>query len=70
MTDEQRPAASGPEIEHLMAEGRTFPPDPAFSAAANAGPDLYRRAAEDDEGFWARTGTSQAALAWSPSVGR
>ncbi len=53
MTDEQRPAAGGPEIEHLMAEGRTFPPDPAFRAAANAGPDLYARAEEDSEAFWA-----------------
>ena len=53
MTDEQRPAAGGPEIEHLMAEGRTFPPDPAFRAAANAGPDLYARAEQDPEAFWA-----------------
>jgi acetyl-CoA synthetase len=53
VTDEQRPVAGGPEIEHLMAEGRTFPPDPAFRAAANAGPDLYARAEEDPEAFWA-----------------
>ena len=53
MTDEQRPAAGGPEIEHLMAEGRTFPPDPAFRAAANAGPDIYARAEADPEAFWA-----------------
>jgi acetyl-CoA synthetase len=51
--DEQRPAAGGPEIEHLMAGGRTFPPDAAFRAAANAGPDIYARAAEDPEAFWA-----------------
>jgi len=53
VTDEQRPAAGGPEIEHLMAEGRTFPPDPAFRAAANAGPDIYARAEADPEAFWA-----------------
>ncbi len=51
MTDQ--PAASGPEIENLMAEARTFPPDPAFSAQANAGPDLYHTADEDYERFWA-----------------
>ncbi|HEY7735236.1 MAG TPA: acetate--CoA ligase [Candidatus Limnocylindrales bacterium] len=49
MSVEQRPA-----IEALMAERRTFPPDPAFSAQANATADLYRRAEQDFEGFWAQ----------------
>ena len=62
VTDEQRPAGGGPEIEHLMAEGRTFPPDPAFRAAANAGPDLYARAEEDPEAFWADLARREAAL--------
>jgi acetyl-CoA synthetase len=53
VTDELRPVAGVPEIEHLMAEERTFPPDPAFSAQANAGPDLYRTAEADYETFWA-----------------
>jgi acetyl-CoA synthetase len=46
---DQRPA-----IEALMAERRTFPPDPAFSALANAQRDLYDEAERDFEGFWAR----------------
>jgi acetyl-CoA synthetase len=53
VTDQQRPVSAGPEIENLMAEGRTFPPDPAFAAQANAGPDLYARADADFEAFWA-----------------
>jgi acetyl-CoA synthetase len=43
-----------PEIENLMSEGRTFAPDPAFSARANAGPGLYAEAEADFEGFWAK----------------
>jgi acetyl-CoA synthetase len=43
-----------PEIEALMAERRTFPPDPAFSAQANAKQSLYDEAERDFEGFWAR----------------
>jgi acetyl-CoA synthetase len=42
-----------PEIEALMAERRTFPPDPAFASQANATAALYEEAA-DLEGFWAR----------------
>ncbi len=53
MSDEQRPAAGGPEIENLMAEGRSFPPSPEFMAQANAGPDLYVTAEEDYQTFWA-----------------
>ena len=30
------------EIENLLAESRTFPPDPAFSAQANVQPSIYR----------------------------
>jgi acetyl-CoA synthetase len=43
-----------PEIEALMAERRTFPPDPAFAAQANAQRSLYDEAERDFEGFWAR----------------
>ncbi len=49
MSVEQRP-----EIEALFAERRTFPPDPAFSAQANAQADLYDEAERDFEAFWAR----------------
>src|SRR5438093_197856 len=41
-------------IENLFDERRTFPPDPAFVAQANAKPDLYEVAERDFEGFWAR----------------
>ena len=41
-----------PEIENLLAEGRTFPPDPAFAAAANAQPSLYEEAERDPVAFW------------------
>ncbi len=50
MTVEPTPS---PEIENLLAEDRTFPPDPAFTAQANATADVYERAAADPEGFWA-----------------
>jgi len=43
-----------PEIEALMAERRTFPPDPAFTAQANATAALYEEAAQDLEAFWAK----------------
>ena len=42
------------EIENLMSELRTFPPDPAFSAQANAQPALYEEAARDPLEMWAR----------------
>lgn len=42
-----------PEIEALLQEHRTFPPDPAFSAQALVrDPGIYERAAADPEGFW------------------
>ncbi len=43
-----------PEIEALMAEGAAFPPDPAFTARANATAALYDEAQRDPEAFWAR----------------
>jgi acetyl-CoA synthetase len=43
-----------PEIEALYGEGRAFPPDPSFTAQANATADLYEQAERDPEGFWAR----------------
>jgi acetyl-CoA synthetase len=52
VTDEMQ-VAGGPEIEGLLLEERTFPPDPLFSQQANAAADLYDRAASDPEAFWA-----------------
>ena len=51
-----------PEIEALMAENRTFPPDPGFAARANAQPSLYAEAEQDFEGFWARLARQR--LSW------
>ena len=48
------PSPASPEIENLLAETRTFPPDPAFTAQANATADLYAEAEADFEAFWAR----------------
>ena len=47
-------APSQPAIENLLAERRTFPPDPAFTAQANAKASLYEEADRDFEAFWAR----------------
>ena len=44
-----------PEIENLLAERRTFPPDPAFAAQANAKASLYDEASLD-QFVWARVG--------------
>ncbi len=54
MTVEQPLASSQPEIENLLREARTFPPDPAFTAQANATADLYLEAETDFEAFWAK----------------
>ncbi|MEA2674206.1 MAG: acetyl-CoA synthetase [Chloroflexota bacterium] len=45
---------ANPEIENLLHEQRTFPPDPAFTEQANAQADLYLEAETDFEAFWAR----------------
>jgi acetyl-CoA synthetase len=42
------------EIENLLTEDRTFPPDPAFVAQANATADLYAEAQADPEAYWTR----------------
>ena len=44
---------SNEALENLLHEDRSFPPDPAFSAAANGQPELYAAADADHEGFWA-----------------
>src|SRR4051794_11190095 len=53
---------AGPEIENLFAELRTFPPDPAFAAQANATAALYEEADADYVGFWARQARER--LSW------
>ncbi|HET9017339.1 MAG TPA: acetate--CoA ligase [Thermomicrobiaceae bacterium] len=41
-------------IEGLLIESRRYPPPPEFVAQANVSdPDVYRRAHDDPEGFWA-----------------
>ncbi len=47
------PTSPRPEIEGLLLEQRTFVPDPAFVAGANATAELYREAEGDPEAFWA-----------------
>ena len=49
MTIEQRP-----EIEALMAEGRSFEAPAELAADANAKAGIYEEAKADFEGFWAR----------------
>ena len=44
---------SNEALENLLHEDRSFPPDPAFSAAANGQAELYAAADADHEGFWA-----------------
>ena len=54
MSDDQ-PTGNHDAIEAFASENRTFPPSEAFKAdALVTGTDLYDRAAEDDEGFWAQ----------------
>jgi acetyl-CoA synthetase len=52
-----------PEIEALFAEIREFAPPPTLAARANAGPDIYDRAADDLEGFWAEQAGQR--ISWS-----
>ncbi|HET9345711.1 MAG TPA: acetate--CoA ligase [Candidatus Limnocylindrales bacterium] len=58
MSVEQRP-----EIEALYGEGQQFPPDPAFTAQANATADLYEEAGRDPEAFWASVAREK--VSWS-----
>ncbi|ACQ78873.1 acetate/CoA ligase [Beutenbergia cavernae DSM 12333] len=50
---ENGPVESGPALENLLVEERTFPPSPEFAAAAVASADLYEQASADRLGFWA-----------------
>jgi acetyl-CoA synthetase len=63
MTETALPGSmSEPELENLLAEKRKFPPDPAFTAQANATADLYDEAERDFEAFWARLARER--LSW------
>jgi acetyl-CoA synthetase len=63
MSDTTLPGSmSQPEIENLMAERRTFPPSPDFTAQANAASDLYAEAERDYVGFWEKLAKER--LAW------
>ncbi len=63
-----------PEIEANFSEQRTFPPDPAFTAQANATAALYEEAEADFEAFWARQANERISwftpfnrtLEWNP----
>jgi acetyl-CoA synthetase len=57
------PTMPQPEIEALLFEQRTFAPDPAFAARANATAALYEEAAQDPEAFWAAQARER--LSWS-----
>jgi len=47
-------AESGKTIEALLQEGRQFPPSKDFRRQANINdPEIYERARQDPEGFWA-----------------
>jgi acetyl-CoA synthetase len=64
MTDTPLPGSmSPPEIENLMAERRTFPPDASFSAQANATAELYEEAERDYVAFWERLARER--LSWA-----
>ena len=49
-----QPNTAPAEIENLLREQRTFPPDPEFAAQANAKASLYLEAETDFEAFWAK----------------
>src|SRR3954469_25323980 len=58
----QDSATNRPEIENLLAEARTFPPDPAFTAQANAQDGVFDEAAADPVAFW--EGIARATVTW------
>src|SRR5689334_21862857 len=53
---------AGPEIENLLGERRTFPPDPAFVAQASVTAALYEEAEADYVAFWERQARER--LSW------
>ena len=59
-------AQGGPEIENLLAERRTFPPDPAFVAQANATAALYEEAEADYVGVLGAAGPASGCRGTRP----
>ncbi|WP_448070800.1 acetate--CoA ligase [Georgenia yuyongxinii] len=59
----QHDTANEGGLENLLHEARSFPPSAQFAAAANAGPEIYERAAADRAGFWAEQ--ARDLLTWS-----
>ncbi|MDQ3937533.1 MAG: acetyl-coenzyme A synthetase, partial [Chloroflexota bacterium] len=67
-----------PEIEALLGEHRTFPPDPAFAAQATARAGLYDEAEKDYVTFWERLARERLSwetpfektLEWEPPFAR
>src|SRR3954463_12993177 len=58
-----KPEAAEADLANLLRETRAFPPSQEFAAQANAGAELYERAAADREGFWAEQ--ARELLTWS-----
>jgi len=58
-----QPSPNAPEIENLLVETRTFPPDPEFSAQANATAALFIEADADFEAYWERIARER--VSWS-----
>jgi acetyl-CoA synthetase len=56
-------SANQPEIEALFSEQREFAPPAGFAAHSNAAPELYARAEQDFEAFWAAE--AEQRLSWS-----
>jgi acetyl-CoA synthetase len=52
VTDHDSTPAAASTLENLLAEGRVFPPAPAFSAQANADDGTYELAEADWHAFW------------------
>ncbi|MGI9668001.1 MAG: acetate--CoA ligase [Acidimicrobiia bacterium] len=56
-------------IENLLQEDRTFPPSEAFSAQANAQPELFEEADDDFEAYWMRQALERIDWYTEPTVG-
>jgi acetyl-CoA synthetase len=55
-------------LENLLREDRTFPPPPAFTAQANAGPGIHEEAAADYLAFWKRNALERISWFKEPTV--
>ncbi len=60
-------------LSNLLHENRRFPPSPEFAAQANAGPEIYEKAAADRLAFWEEQARAlrwdtpwQNVLDWNP----